>query len=153
MDRHCCRQVVIRTLYQIEFNNYNLNDINLDQLIAYAIDPNVTAMALDSEVFDCNEENYQYIKDLLNLCLNEQAKIDQIIKAHIENYTINRLNIVDRSIIRLAVGEMLQKLLPIDIIIDEALELTKEYSEIDDGRQVKFNNRLLDSISKEFKNE
>ena len=63
------------------------------------------------------------------------------------------LNYVDRAIIRLAVSELLDGDLAKDIIINEALELTKEYSNLDDDKQVKFNNRLLDNISQGMKNE
>jgi N utilization substance protein B len=44
---------------------------------------------------------------------------------------------------------MLFEKLPKEIAINEALNLTKIYSNLDDDKQVKFNNKLLDKISKE----
>ena len=38
-----------------------------------------------------------------------------------------------------------------EIAINEALNLTRAYSMLDDEKQVKFNNKLLDSISKYIK--
>ena len=35
-----------------------------------------------------------------------------------------------------------------NIAINEALEITREYSSVDNDKQVKFNNKLLDNIAK-----
>ena len=59
---------------------------------------------------------------------------------------IERLSYVDRAIIRLAVYELLETKTPASIIINEAIEITKEYSNLDDEAQSKFTNRLLDEI-------
>lgn len=39
-------------------------------------------------------------------------------------------------------------MLPKNIVIDEALLITREYSNLENDAQVKFNNRLLDNIAK-----
>ena len=154
MDRHTCRKVIVRSLYQIDFTKASLADLAIDELIAYAIDPSAELCeVIDFSQYDCSEENLSFIKDTIMDVVNKQVEIDQIIANALEHYTIARLNIVDRAIIRLAVCELLQKKLANDIVINEALELTKEYSDLGDNLQVKFNNRLLDNIVRKLPNE
>lgn len=73
-------------------------------------------------------------------------KIDEIISHCLTNWTIDRLNYVDLAIIRLATYEMILNKVPAKIIINEALEITKVYSNLDDDQAKKFNNRLLENI-------
>lgn len=89
-------------------------------------------------------ESLQGILDILE-------DIDHIISSCLTNYRINRLSYVDRAIIRLATYEMHNLKLEPEIAINEALNLTRTYSMLDDEKQVKFNNKLLDSISKYIK--
>ncbi|MDD3842097.1 MAG: transcription antitermination factor NusB [Candidatus Izemoplasmatales bacterium] len=72
--------------------------------------------------------------------------IDQIISQNLENWTIDRLNLVDKAIIRNAVYELKYTDLPYEIVIDEAIELTKKYTNLDDDKARAFNNKLLDTI-------
>ncbi len=74
-------------------------------------------------------------------------KIDEIISNSLTNYSITRLNLVDKAIVRLATFEMLDGTAP-NIAINEAIEITKEYSDNGDRKAVSFNNRLLDNIKK-----
>ncbi len=76
--------------------------------------------------------------------------IDKVIEKNLVNWTIDRLNYVDLSIIRYAVYEMKYAKLPYEIAINEALELTKKLSNLDDDLAKGFNNRLLDNIKKDL---
>jgi N utilization substance protein B len=73
-------------------------------------------------------------------------ELDTIISNHLENWTIDRLNYVDKMIIRFAVYEMKYTETPYEIIIDEAVRLTKKYTNLDDDKAKSFNNKLLDKI-------
>lgn len=88
---------------------------------------------------------------LAKYCYENLEQIDQIITKILKNYTIDRLNLVDKAIIRLAVSEMIKKEQPREVIINEALEITKEYSDHGDHKAVSFNNRLLDNINQYLK--
>ena len=85
--------------------------------------------------------------DFVNYVANNLDKIDSIISASLVNYTIDRLNLVDKAIVRLATSELLAKT-DKRIVINEALEITKEFSDQGDHKAASFNNRLLDTISK-----
>ncbi len=97
------------------------------------------------------ESEDKVAKELAINTIKEVQKIDFIISVCLKNYTLNRLNLVDKAIIRVAVAEMLINKLDAKIIIDEALEITKLYSDTGDHKAVSFNNRLLDNISKNIK--
>lgn len=117
MKRRDLRTEVIKLIYQDLFSSdYDLENI-------------------ESEV----KEMFLGVKENLE-------KIDEIISHCLTNWTIDRLNYVDLSIIRLATYEMILNKVPAKIIINEALEITKVYSNLDDDQAKKFNNRLLENI-------
>ncbi len=76
------------------------------------------------------------------------VSIDEVISNSLVGYTINRLNVVDRSIIELATYEMKNDIVPAAIAINEALEITKMYTDAGDNKEVRFNNKLLDNIKR-----
>lgn len=78
-------------------------------------------------------------------------QIDQLISSNLTNYTLDRLNKVDLSIIRITVYELILKKLPPEVAINLGIELTKEFSDLDDEKQHKFTNKLLDTIYKNLK--
>lgn len=83
--------------------------------------------------------------------INEQVEIDDVISNNLFNYTLNRLAYIDRAIIRLAVYELKYTETPAPVIINEAIILTKAFSDLDDEKQHKFNNKLLDNINKDVR--
>ena len=92
------------------------------------------------EVKEDSEDN-----DLFNKVLENLEHIDEVISNVIKGYTLSRLSYLDRAIIRLATYEIIYTNTPKEIIINEAIEITKKYSDIDD-KQRRFNNRLLEKI-------
>jgi N utilization substance protein B len=105
----------------------------------YALDMNG-----DPEMSDFNDEMTQAYEDVKK----NLDDIDAIISDHLVNWTLDRLNLVDKAIVRFAVYEMKYTDIPAEIAIDEALNLTKTYSNLDDDKARKFNNKLLDTIKK-----
>lgn len=77
--------------------------------------------------------------------------IDETIEKNLYDYALYRLSFLDRAIIRLATYEMIYSELDPKIAINEAVELTKIYSNLDDEKQHKFTNKVLDNIAKTLK--
>ena len=77
--------------------------------------------------------------------ISKMEKIDEVIESNLYNYKLYRLAYLDKAIIRLATYEMIYTKEPKQVIINEAIELTKEYSDIDD-KQKAFTNKVLDNI-------
>ena len=72
------------------------------------------------------------------------TEIDKIIQGNLDNWVIDRLNSVDKAILRLSVYSLLyQKDTPPPIVIDEAINLAKDFGTDD---SYKFVNAVLDSI-------
>ena len=126
MNRREARKLAMTIIYTADFNTISIE--------------NAAKMVLENE-----DQTIDYFLDCVK---NNLTKIDELITTSLTNYSIGRLNLVDKAIIRLATGEMLKGDTDRKIIINEALELTKEYSDQGDHKAVSFNNRLLDSISK-----
>ncbi|KXT29116.1 nusB family protein [Candidatus Phytoplasma oryzae] len=98
-----------------------------------------------NEIKTLNENILLNVSILKNIIKNIGI-IDFIIKKNLYNYELKRLNKVDKAIIRLATMELLAKKKSYKKIINEAIELTKEYSSLEDKKQCKFNNKLLHLI-------
>ena len=76
------------------------------------------------------------------------ATIDPLISEAASSWRIERMNVVDRLILRLAVHEFLdQKETPANVIINEALELARSFSSDD---AVAFVNGVLDAIRRKL---
>lgn len=149
MNRHACRILIVRSLYEIDLRQIeNINNELLYEIINFAFDP-----TKEEYSFVEDDENYIHVKNTIMSIYKSLIKIDKVISDNLDKYTIDRLNYVDRAIIRLATYEMLYTDLAKTIIINEAIEITKEYTNLDDGMQAKFNNKLLDKIAQGIKNE
>lgn len=93
-------------------------------------------------LLDFDEE----VKETLNKVQENYGKLDAVLEKNLSGWTIDRLNYVDLAIIRYAIFEMMFSETPERIIINEALELTKKYTNLDDDQEKKFNNRLLQNV-------
>lgn len=93
-----------------------------------------------------------FLMELFNGILNNLDEIDHIISRYLKKYTIDRLNLVDKNLIRIGVYELKYLNTPKPIVINEIVEISKEYSEIDNYESAKFNNSLLDAIAKGLSN-
>ena len=96
---------------------------------------------------NATDDYSDFATELVNYVCANLERIDEVIKTSLVNYKLNRLSYVDRSIIRVATAEMMMGTAPA-VVINEALEIVKLYSDQGDGASVRFVNKLLDNISK-----
>jgi N utilization substance protein B len=81
--------------------------------------------------------------------LDRREEIDRLIAAHAQNWRIERMTVIDRIVLRMAVYEMLaQPDTPSKVIINEAIELARSYS---GDEAVGFVNGVLDAVRKELR--
>ena len=76
-----------------------------------------------------------------------RAPIDALISRHARRWAINRMPVIDRSLLRLATFELLDRQLPAAVVINEAVDLAKSLSTDDSGR---FVNGVLDAIRRDL---
>lgn len=95
---------------------------------------------------DIANTEYDFIDDSVKVILSHLDKIDEIITANLTNWSIKRLNYVDRAILRFAVYELYYTETPYEIVINEALNLTRKFTDEGDDKMVGFTNKVLDNI-------
>jgi len=120
----------------VELSRRELREVIIKKL--YEIDINKAFIDLDSEK--------EYVVESVEGVLAYLDKIDDIIVKNLVNWKINRLTFVDRAIIRFAVYELYYTDTPFEIVINEALNLTRKYSDEGDSKMVGFTNKVLDNI-------
>ncbi|MCL4557725.1 MAG: transcription antitermination factor NusB [Deltaproteobacteria bacterium] len=80
--------------------------------------------------------------------VSKLADVDEHISRHLRNWTLSRVSIIDRSILRLAMYELIyEKSTPMKVIINEAVEIAKKYGTKD---SFTFINAVLDATAKEI---
>jgi N utilization substance protein B len=76
-------------------------------------------------------------------------EVDDLVARHSTSWAIDRMPAIDRQLLRLATYELLdQPGVPIAVVIDEAVELAKQYSTDDSGRYV---NGVLSAVAHEVR--
>ena len=83
-----------------------------------------------------------FANSLLVGVVQQAEKIDELIKAHAQNWRLERMPAIDRSILRLAIYEMMREPSLGPVVINEALEIGRRFSE-DSGP---FLNGVLDAV-------
>ncbi|QMS85684.1 transcription antitermination factor NusB [Candidatus Xianfuyuplasma coldseepsis] len=101
--------------------------------------------------FVYEKTSYPFYNESLQGIIDTLTTIDETIQQNLQKWKINRLSFVDRAIIRFATYEMIETNTPHEIIINEALNITRKYSDEGDSKMVGFTNRVLDNISKSLK--
>lgn len=94
-------------------------------------------------------EVVEYAMRLVTNVTDEKTRLDALIKARLENWTLERVSIIDRTILRIALSELLHcPEVPTNVIMDEAIEIAQKFSSADAGR---FVNGLLDPLAREVR--
>jgi N utilization substance protein B len=124
------REAVIQTLYAYEMGN----DDAFNQFEEILKDKKV------------KNQKAEFAKKLLKGLTENIDKIDKVIKEHLIDWDFERLDKVDKQILRLGVYEILFTDTPYQIIIDEAVKIAKNFSE---DKSKSFINGILDKIAKE----
>ena len=76
---------------------------------------------------------------------SQQEEIDALLVAHARGWTLERMPVIDRTVLRIGVYELLDRPdVPTAVVIDEAVELAKRFSTDDSGR---FVNGMLSAIA------
>ncbi len=89
-----------------------------------------------------------FANDLLRGTVEKLPEIDAKLRTLADNWDFERLAVVDRNILRLALYEMLfRNEIPPVVSINEAIEIAKKFSSAESG---KFVNGLLDRVKKEL---
>ncbi len=95
---------------------------------------------------DAEAEVRSFAQDLVEGVMRERESLDRIISGSVENWRIERMAVVDRNILRVAVYELARHPdTPGVVVLDEAIEVGKKYGSEQSGA---FINGILDTIRK-----
>ena len=94
---------------------------------------------------DLSEENANFARELVSGVIQNKDKIDEHIKRFAPAWPIDQIPAVDRSILRLAIFEILiDNKVPVKVAINEAVELAKTFGS---DNSSKFVNGVLGAVS------
>lgn len=102
---------------------------------------------LDDDKRDSLDETVAaFARHLIAGTVESIEAVDELIRKHLRNWDFSRLNRVDLAVLRMSVYSLLhQKDVPASIVIDEAVDISKEFGTDDSYR---FVNGVLDGIRK-----
>lgn len=90
------------------------------------------------------DEVREFAGRLVNGVMTHHEELDRLIGAHATNWTVSRMPVVDRNILRAALYELLwMPEVPAKVTVNEAIELAKQFA---DDETKKFVNGVLDNI-------
>ena len=128
--RRMAREMALQMLYQSEAASIPIADV----IVRFW-----SGRAVASEVRDFAER-------LARGTASRTHEIDPLIQQTLDNWRLNRLAIVDRNVLRMAVFEILHEPdTPEVVVIDEAIEVAKRFGGEDSGQ---FVNGILDAVRK-----
>ncbi len=97
---------------------------------------------------DIDDETRGFADELHQFASSHAAEIDALIQSHAQNWRLERMPVVDRNLLRMAVAEMLgNPKTPAAVVINEALEIGREYCA---PESVNFLNGVLDAVGREL---
>ena len=121
------REKCMIILYQWDiYKNIKNTDISIDEIINNNI-----------------EDNNEFTKNIVLGVINNQDELDDLANRYMENWTIDRLDKAGASILRMGIYELKYTDTPDVVVINEAVELSKKYS---DDSVRKIINAILDKI-------
>ncbi|PIC75686.1 transcription antitermination factor NusB [Sporosarcina sp. P19] len=116
MKRREAREKAIQTLFQLDNS-----EMNVDEAMGYIVET-----PLDS-----------FYEQLVRGTAEHLTEVDSEITNKLENWTIDRLPKIERTVLRLAVYELLyNEEVPNRVIMNEAIELCKTFGDEKSGRFV-----------------
>ena len=125
-NRSELREIIMKVIYQTYILDKTNNEYNIDDLIKVQL-----------------EIENEYVNTCVEGIIKNQKEINKLANKYMNNWTIDRLNKVDKAILSLAIYELMYTDTPSVVSINEAIELSKKYSE---EAVTKMINGVLDKI-------
>ena len=125
-NRSELREIIMKVIYQVNI----LKEVNLDYNINELIKEQL-------------EIENDFVNETVNGIVKNQKEIDTLANKYLKKWTIDRFNKVDQAILSIGIYELMYTDTPSVVAINEALELSKKYSDLDVTKMI---NGVLDNI-------
>ena len=131
IPRRKSREYALQVLYQLNITQQDL----------------LAALAQFQEHFLSDGKTDAFLKRLVSGVLEHCQELDRLIEQYSKNWRLDRINMIDRNILRIALFELFYcEDIPPKVSINEAIDLGKRYGSEDSGS---FINGILDRIQNE----
>lgn len=135
--RRQIREKILQALYTIE-----VRETDIDSAAGWLLTDEIRA----------DNDAMRFFNLLLSNIKKHMQEIDRYISRHTFNWDMDRIAIIDKNIIRMALTEILYcEDIPPKVSINEAIEIAKKFSSTE--KSSKFVNGILDAIFSELKAE
>ena len=125
-NRSELREVIMKVIYQVNLLNEAKLDYDLSELIKEQI-----------------EVKNEFVNTSVDGIIEHKKEIYELANKYLNKWTMDRLNKVDQAILALGIYELLHTETPSVVAINEAIELSKKYS---DESVTKMINGVLDKV-------
>ena len=125
-NRSELREVAMKVLYQIDILKNAKEEYDIEALVKEQL-----------------EVKNNFVNELINGVLDNYKSIKKLANDHLNEWTIDRLSKVDKAILEIGIYELMYTKTPSIVSINEAIELSKRYS---DEKVTKMINACLDKI-------
>ena len=136
-NRHLSRSIILQTLFEWDFNSYPSEEIG-------------EILNRNLKEFGPGLNDQDFVDKLLELVVTKKKIVDEIIEKAAPDWPIDKINVIDRNILRMGLCELLfgdYKEVPPKVAINEAIELGKSFGGEKSG---KFVNGVLGAVYKEI---
>lgn len=136
--RRRSREAVLQFLFQDDFKGFEAG-----------LDKDLRQRFVDfCSLYDVQKKARPYSIELLEGVYGMRSEVDAAISKHASNWRLERIDVIDRNIMRIAVYEMMYKTdVPSEVAINEAVEIAKRFCGDDSPS---FINGVLDSLKVEL---
>lgn len=131
MTRRESRELAFILVFEKSFQG---DDVTIIELIENA---------LELEIFPTNA----FAENLARKVYDNLPEVDGAIDNNLVGWSAKRISKVARAILRVAVAELLYSDVPVGVVINEAIEITKKYASADDASYV---NGVLGAVAKKI---
>jgi N utilization substance protein B len=137
--KHLGRELAMQYLYSCEMSQTDVQNSKFEEICANVHEE----MQLDMECRDSKRAR-EYAKSIFNAYSENAEQVNKILSERSKNWSWDRIVAVNRNIMRVAVTEMLFfPEVPFLVSIDEAVVISREYGEAQDGN---FVNGVLNAV-------
>lgn len=126
MKRHDARKKALQALFQLDST-----ELTVEEAIEFALEE--------------EQKSNAYLQQLVSGTTEHKQQIDEALNEKLENWTLSRLPKIERTVLRLAVYELLYvEDIPDKVVLNEAIELSKVFG---DEKSSKFVNGVLSKFT------
>lgn len=126
LSRNDSRMLAMTIIYQMDLSKKKKIEYSKEELIS-----------------EYSEVMNDFVMELIDGVIEHNDELEGIANKYLNNWNISRLGLTDAAIIKIAIYELLYTDTPKKVVIDEAIELAKDYS---DEKVVGMINGVLDKV-------